>query len=198
VQRVGSPVPRKVDVRVIAATNRPLRALAAQGQFRDDLYYRLAMVEITLPSPIERREDLPLLERFLVEKFSVQYGKPIVGITRRAQARLASYSWPGNVRELENVIGNAALMAEGSTIDLNDLPENVTSLVNSEAEEDQKLISLEEVQTRYLIKVLKQVGGNKARAAEILGVSRTTVYEMLAKIQKKQMTSVPVAMSLEQ
>jgi DNA-binding NtrC family response regulator len=198
VQRVGSPVPRKVDVRVIAATNRPLRALAAQGQFRDDLYYRLAMVEITLPSLIERREDLPLLERFLLEKFSVQYGKPIVGITRRAQARLASYSWPGNVRELENVIGNAAMMAEGSTIDLNDLPENVTSLATSEADEDQKLISLEEVQTRYLIKVLKQVGGNKARAAEILGVSRTTVYEMLAKMQKKQMTSVPVALSLEQ
>src|ERR1700736_1093097 len=107
VQRVGSSSSRNVDVRVIAATNRDLRAMVSEGTFREDLYYRLAVVEIGLPRLEDRREDLPLLQRYFVEKYALEYQKPIAGVTRRAQSRMATYPWPGNIRELENVIGNA-------------------------------------------------------------------------------------------
>ena len=188
VRRVGSPVSHTVDVRVIAATNRQLRAMVADKQFREDLYYRLAMVEISLPRLADRKEDLPLLQKRFVEKFAAQYGKRINGITRRAQLRMATYTWPGNVRELENVVGNAAMMTEGSTIDLGDLPEALRSHPEGTVGEDEILISMEQAQNRHLTRVLEQVGGNKVRAAEILGVSRTTLYEMLGRMKKEQAT----------
>ncbi|MGD0205889.1 MAG: sigma-54 dependent transcriptional regulator, partial [Dehalococcoidia bacterium] len=103
VQRVGSPAVRKLDVRVIGATNRDLETLGAEKKFRDDLYYRLSMVEIKLPRLAERKEDLPLLERHFLERFAAEYHKPLAHLTRRAQSVLARYPWPGNVRELENV-----------------------------------------------------------------------------------------------
>jgi len=191
VQRVGSPTPHSVDVRVIGATNRQLRAMVADGHFRDDLYYRLSMVEISLPPLVDRKEDLPLLQKYFVERFAQQYGKQIRGITRRAQLRMAAYSWPGNVRELENVIGNAAMMTQGSTIDVSDLPELLkeTASIGSRADED--MLSLHEVQNRHLARVLERVGGNKARAAEILGISRTTIYEMLSKMNENESESDP-------
>src|SRR5205807_819328 len=123
VLRVGALTARKVDVRVIAATNRDLRAMMTEKTFREDLYYRLGMVELKTPSLAERREDLPLMTRHFLERFAAQYGKDIHGVTWRAQAVLARHSWPGNVRELENVIGGACMMAIGDTIDVADLPE---------------------------------------------------------------------------
>ena len=122
VQRVGSLTARKVDVRVVAATNHDLRAAVAEKRFREDLFYRLSMVEIHVPPLNERREDLPLLERHFLSKFASEYGKDIRGFTHRAQIVLASHPWPGNVRELENVIGHAAMMCLGDTIDVQDLP----------------------------------------------------------------------------
>jgi DNA-binding NtrC family response regulator len=181
VQRVGSPATRNVDVRVVAATHRDLRAMIAENQFREDLYYRLAMVEIGLPRLSERREDLPLLQRYFLQKFSEQYHKQISGITRRAQARMLSYPWPGNVREFENVIGNACMMAEGHTIDIDDLPENIRSGAAQGRAVDESLLSLEELQKRHVLRVLERVDGNKARAAEILGIARATVYQLLSK-----------------
>ena len=122
VQRVGSLSSRKVDVRVIAATNHNLRAAIAEKRFREDLYYRLSMVEIHVPRLAERKEDLPLLERHFIARFAAQYKKEIRGLTHRAQVRLSLHSWPGNVRELENVLGHACMMAMGDTIDMQDLP----------------------------------------------------------------------------
>jgi len=183
IQRVGSPVPRTVDVRVIAATNRNLLSMVNEGTFRADLYYRLAMVEIKLPGLVERREDLPLLERYFLKKFATEYNKPVTGLTRRAQARMANYSWPGNIRELENVIGNACMMVDGTIIDVDDLSEPIRSQISQIREipaQDDTLISLEELQKRHTIRVLERVGGNKSQAAEILGVSRATIYQMLA------------------
>lgn len=182
VQRVGSPVPRKVDVRVVAATNRNLRKLTAEGKFREDLYYRLAMVEITVPRLADRKEDLPLLQRYFLGKFAGQYHKPVNGITRRAQAIMARYSWPGNVRELENVIGNACMMVEGSVIDVPDLPEPVRDQSGNEHGEE-TMLSLEEMQKRHVLRVLQSVEGNKSRAAEILGIGRSTLYQMVAKFE---------------
>jgi two-component system response regulator AtoC len=183
VRRVGSSVSRNVDLRVIAATNRNLRTMVREGQFREDLYYRLAVVEIGLPALANRREDLPLLERFFVEKFSREYRKPISGLTRRAQSRMATYPWPGNVRELENVIGNACMMTDGKFIDMNDLPERIRGQQNDELATDEALFSLEEIQRRHVMRVLERVGGNKARAAEILGVGRATIYQLLSRMK---------------
>ncbi|NDJ09769.1 MAG: sigma-54-dependent Fis family transcriptional regulator [Acidobacteriia bacterium] len=122
VQRVGSLVAKKVDVRVIAATNHDLRLAVAEKRFREDLFYRLSMVEITLPPLADRKEDLPLLERHFVTKFASQFHKEIRGLTHRARGVLASHTWPGNVRELENVIGHACMMVMGDTVDVGDLP----------------------------------------------------------------------------
>jgi DNA-binding NtrC family response regulator len=180
IQRIGSPVPRAIDVRVIAATNRNLRSMVRDGQFREDLYYRLAMVEIPLPRLTDRREDLPLLERHFLERFAAEYKKPVVGITRRAQTKMAIYSWPGNIRELENVIGNACMMVDGKVIDIRDLPGSVLGQSGDVAGQDEIMMSLQELQKRHVMRVLEHVGGNKSQAAEMLGISRATIYQLLA------------------
>jgi DNA-binding NtrC family response regulator len=181
VQRVGSPAVRKVDVRVVAATNRDLRQMVAQKQFRDDLYYRLSMVEIHLPRLTARQEDLPLLERHFIETFAAKYQKPVRGITRRAQALLARYSWPGNVRELENILGYACMMAERDVVDVRDFPERLRSQAGEQAAPDESMLPLDELGRRHARKVLERVGGNRVRAAEILGISRATLYRLLPK-----------------
>ncbi|MGA2100475.1 MAG: sigma-54 dependent transcriptional regulator [Candidatus Sulfotelmatobacter sp.] len=180
IQRIGSPVPRAIDVRVIAATNRNLRSMVSDGKFREDLYYRVGMVEIPLPRLTDRREDMPLLQRHFLERFATEYKKPVAGITRRAQKRMAMYSWPGNIRELENVIGNACMMVDGSVIDIGDLPEPVRGQSEGTAGQDELLMSVQEIQKRHVMRVLAHVGGNKSQAAEILGISRATIYQLLA------------------
>jgi len=179
IQRVGSPAVKKVDVRVIAATNRNLQELIAEKKFREDLYYRLSMVEIELPRLSERREDLSLLEHFFVEQFAEQYGKVIKGITPRAQIVLTRYGWPGNIRELKSILGSACMMAEGDTIDVRDLPERIRTRAGEAANEDSnELLPLAEVERRHVLRVLEQVGGNKVQAARILGINRATVYRI--------------------
>jgi DNA-binding NtrC family response regulator len=157
--------------------------MVRDGEFREDLYYRLAVVEIPLPVLASRREDLPLLERYFIEKFSNEYRKPIAGLVRRAQARLATYPWPGNVRELENVIGNACMMVDGNLIDIGDLPEKLRKPLSEEVGGDETFLSLEELQRRHILRVLEGVGGNKARAAEVLGIGRATIYQLLSKMK---------------
>jgi DNA-binding NtrC family response regulator len=183
VQRVGSPAIRKLDVRFIAATNQDLRASVREHTFREDLYYRLSMVEITLPTLVDRKEDLPLLQRYFIEKFATQYNKPIRGMTRRAQALLGRRDWPGNVRELENVIGKACMMVEGNVIDVKDLPPDLRMAPVLVRNPDDNLLSMEEVQERHLVRVLERLGGDKTRAAEVLGISRSTLYNLLARME---------------
>ncbi len=183
VRRVGSTIPREVDLRVIAATNRDLRAMVREGKFREDLYYRLAVVEIALPSLANRREDLPLLQRYFVEKFAKEYEKPIAGLTRRAQSRMATYPWPGNIRELESVIGNACMMSDNKFLDISDLPERIQAQSSDQSSADETLFSLEEISRRHVMRVLERVGGNKARAAQILGVGRATIYQLLSRMK---------------
>jgi DNA-binding NtrC family response regulator len=182
VQRVGSLQPRKVDVRVIAATNRDIHSLMESGDFREDLYYRISMFEVSLPRLAERREDLPLLVRHFVEKFSAQYGKKISGVTPRAQSLLARYSWPGNVRELENVIGSACGMTSDDRIDVADLPERLrAAAADAGADFGGELLPLAEMEFRYVMHVLEKTGGNKTRAAEILGINRATLHRLLSR-----------------
>lgn len=182
VQRVGSPAVRKVDVRVIAATNQDLKSLIQARKFREDLYYRLTMVNITVPRLNDRKEDLPLLQTHFVEKYSKEYKKQIAGMTPRAQVLLSRHHWPGNVRELENVIGNACMMAEGRRIDTKDLQPYLRNEQGPVTRDDEALLSLEEIQTRHLLRVLGRMGGDKTRAAASLGISRTTLYKMLSRV----------------
>jgi transcriptional regulator with PAS, ATPase and Fis domain len=180
IQRVGSPAVKKVDVRVIAATNRNLQELVAEKKFREDLYYRLSMVEIDLPRLADRREDLSLLQRFFVDQFAEQYSKPLKGITPRAQIVLNRYPWPGNVRELKSVLGSACMMAEGDMVDVRDLPERIrTRAAETKDEQSNELLTLAEVERRHVLRVLEQVGGNKVQAAKILGINRATVYRIV-------------------
>ena len=190
VQRVGSLSPRKVDARVIAATNHDLKALISQSRFREDLYYRLSMVEIRTPRLAERKEDLALLEHYFIRKFAEQYQKSIQGLTQRAQIVLARYSWPGNVRELENVVGSACMMVMGEMIDVADLPENMRphSMDASAAAaapgigaEPDKDLSLEEQERLLLISALERSGGNQSQAARLLRISRDRMRYKMSK-----------------
>ncbi len=184
VQRVGSHALRKVDTRVVAATNRDLREMANKKLFREDLFFRLSMLEIKLPTLVERKEDLPLLQKFFLDQFAIQLGSRVKGLTRRAQSVLSRYFWPGNIRELQNVIGHGCMMAAGDLIDLPDLPEYLHS--RESAREGQGLLTLEEVEKRHVHSVLTQVGGNKQEAAEILGISRATIYRILSQKEDAQ------------
>jgi DNA-binding NtrC family response regulator len=183
VQRVGALNARKVDVRVVAATNHDLRAAVAENRFREDLYYRLSMVEIRAPRLAERKEDLPLLQRHFVARFATQYGKEMRGLTHRAQIRLSQHSWPGNVRELENVIGHAAMMTMSDVMDVQDLP---AYLHGSSEHAEQTAASLAgstlaEVEREYIIRVLRETDGVISAAATRLGVPRTTLNAMMKK-----------------
>jgi DNA-binding NtrC family response regulator len=178
-QRVGSPAPRKVNVRVIALTNRDLPAMVSRGKFREDLYFRLCMVELRIPSLVERLEDLPLLERHFLRQFAAEYKKPFSGLTRRAQAALARYSWPGNIRELQNVIGHACMMSDSEFIDIRDLPDIFHAQKPASNLDIDSLLSIRQLERLHVQRVLDRVGGNKVKAAEILGISRTHLYELL-------------------
>jgi DNA-binding NtrC family response regulator len=191
VQRVGSPVVRSVNARVVGATHRDLRKMVKDGLFREDLFYRLATLEVLLPKLSERKEDLLLLVRHFVGVFAEKFHKSVAGVTRRAQTRLLAHSWPGNIRELENVLSNACMMATRSVIDFQDLPVYLRN--PSEVPEPTEFLTLEAMTQQYLSQVLQQVGGNKARAAEILGVSRGTIYEMLARIKLREEGPSPLA-----
>jgi len=178
-QRVGSPVPRKTDVRIIAATNRDLRRLVSLGSFREDLYYRLSMIEIRLPSLAERPEDLPLLSRYFLERFAGEYAKPVPRVTRRAEALLASYSWPGNVRELENVLGHACMMTDSDLIDVADLPEHMRNPPPRSHPGQVEFVPMSVVERRHASAVLAALNGNKVQAAKILGIHRATLARLL-------------------
>jgi DNA-binding NtrC family response regulator len=186
VQRVGSLTARKVDVRVIAATNHNLRLAVAEKRFREDLYYRLSMVEIHVPRLAERKEDLPLLERYFMAKFAAQYKKEIRGLTHRAQMRLSMHAWPGNVRELENVLGHACMMAMSDTIDIPDLPAYLRSHAGPE-ESRQSLAPTPEVGTLaeqerlLIIRALETAGGNQSQAARLLRIGRDALRYKLKK-----------------
>jgi DNA-binding NtrC family response regulator len=185
VQRVGALNARKVDVRVIAATNHDLRALIADKRFREDLYYRLSMVEIQVPQLAERKEDLPLIQRHFITRFAVEYRKEIRGLTHRARIRLSRHSWPGNVRELENVLGHAAMMCVGDMIDVQDLPAYLHA-GTEHAEQGETLLSpsvgsLQEQERRLIVRALEAAGGNQSKAARSLRIGRDALRYKLKK-----------------
>ncbi len=177
VQRVGSLTPRKVSLRVIAATHVDLREAIAQGRFRQDLFYRLAMLELRLPPLAERREDLDLLIPHFLQKFSEQCGKAITGISPRARLVLQAYSWPGNVRELENAIGHACILTTSSQVDVADLPLHL--LPDDDPAEVGGEGTLDQQERRLVEQALASAQGNQSQAAKTLKIGRDALrYKM--------------------
>jgi len=177
-RRLGDTKSRHVDVRVVAATNRDLRRMVSEGTFREDLYYRLSMVQLQVPALRERREDLPLLIRHFLEGFSKRYDRQNLRTTKRAEALLCRHTWPGNIRELENALSYACMLTETGMVDIGDLPDY---LLESRGQDESGLPTLAEVEYQHVLKVLKACDGNRARAAEILGIGRATLYRILAR-----------------
>jgi DNA-binding NtrC family response regulator len=182
IKRVGGTESVRVDVRVIAATNQPLEPLIKNGKFREDLFDRLNVVSITLPPLRERKEDILLLANHFLQKFSEENHKNISHISPEALEILIQYAWPGNVRELEHTIERAVILTPHPII----LPEDLPRKIFEEAKGAEMLfpeesLPLKEVEKRYVLKVLQETKGNKKKAAEILGIDRTTLYRILEK-----------------
>ena len=179
ITRVGSMEPVQVDVRVIAATNRSLSSLVKDGKFREDLFYRLHVVEILLPPLRDRISDLPLLFGYFLDKYSRKLGKTVAVAPGLVEETLTKYSWPGNVRELENLVERAVTLNHTGILNVDDLPPEVRSGNEAAPRDEKKLASLEEVEAQHVKRVIAAVDGNMTRAAEILSVDRRTLYRMI-------------------
>ncbi|MEO0083501.1 MAG: sigma-54 dependent transcriptional regulator [candidate division WOR-3 bacterium] len=179
-RRLGGSELIKVDVRIIAATNKNLKELVNQGKFRNDLYYRLNVFTITLPPLRERKEDIPLLVAHFIEKYRIENAKDIERISEPALQILMDYDWPGNVRQLENAIEHAVVIARGNIIQPEDLPTNLLKKEKSAGPAaNNKPLTLDEMEKQHIINVLKQTNNNISRAAEILGINRATLYRKI-------------------
>ncbi|KAF4515785.1 hypothetical protein B566_EDAN000020 [Ephemera danica] len=186
VRRVGANKPIAVDVRIIAATNLHLAEEIKAKRFRDDLFYRLNVIEVVLPPLRDRREDIPILVDAFLEKCAAVRNKEVKGVSESALAMLMDYGWPGNVRELENVVERAVTLNRGERIAPGDLPSAVQGArgdrrVLDEAAE--KMLPLHEIEQEYIKKILDKTGGNKYQAAQALGIDRKTLYRKLGEIE---------------
>ena len=186
IRRVGSTKSIPVDVRIIAATNLNLADEVKAKHFREDLYYRLNVIEIRLPPLRDRRDDIPLLVETFLHKCAKANRKPLQGISESSLALLIDYSWPGNVRELENIIERAVTLARGEKIMPEDLPATVQGSRGDRRVLDdaaERTLPLQEVEWEYIKKILEKTGGNKYQAAQALGIDRKTLYRKLAEME---------------
>jgi len=187
IQRVGSNHNIKVDVRVIAATNKNLEAMVREGKFRDDLFYRLDVVPIHLPPLRERREDIPLLINAFVQEFARQNKKRITGLSSEAQEILQRYSWPGNVRELRATIESAVVLCRGERIGMRDLPPRIQGRpdqaasmpIGGAADLSSSNLNLETMEKNFIQQALRLTDGNVTDAAQLLGISRRTLHRKI-------------------
>ncbi len=170
IERVGDNRPIKVDVRVVAATNQDLAEKIRKGQFREDLFYRLKVVTVKLPPLRQRREDIPLLSEHFIDRFNRKLDRRVRGLATEAMERLLAYSWPGNVRQLEHALEHACILCRDEMIDTHHLPEEML---------DQADGSEQETGPEQIRRALAESGGNKAKAARLLGISRRTIYRKL-------------------
>jgi DNA-binding NtrC family response regulator len=189
IRRLGANRPIAVDTRLIAATNLNLTEEVKAKRFREDLYYRLNVIEMRLPPLRERREDIPLLVDAFLNKFGQARGKDVKGVSETTLALLIDYAWPGNVRELENVIERAVTLSRGDKILPDDLPATIQGSrgerrVLDEAAE--KMHPLHEIEKEYIKKILEKMGGNKYQAAQVLGIDRKTLYRKLGEMDESE------------
>jgi len=175
ITRIGSHAEIPVDVRFITATNRELRTMVKQGEFREDLYYRLKVVAINLPPLRERREDILPLAEFFLKKYSTEYHKDPIDLSPEVMEFMLNYSWPGNVRELENMIEHGIILSMDNTINMTELPQDIIQPALCEGQ------TIEAITKNHIISVIEQTGGNISEAARILGIQRMTLYNKLKK-----------------
>ena len=184
IRRIGAPEEISIDVQVIAATNKDLRVAVKDVRFREDLFYRINVVEIHLPPLRERKEDIPLLCHYLLSQFNKNFNKNFKGISRKAQILLMNHTWEGNVRELQNVIESAAILTTKDYISDQEISKQLqksTGIVKSTISYGEDL-SLQEVEMQHIANILKKTGGNKVKAAVILGMSRRSLYRKIDKL----------------
>lgn len=182
-ERVGESTTKKVDVRVIAATNQDLEELIAQGKFRKDLYYRLNIIAIDIPPLRERRGDIPLLVTDFIAKHAKRVSKKVENISPRALTVLMNHNWPGNIRELENVIERAVILTKGSVINAEDLPESLLAKEAEAVNGDSYTLkdALKSPEKDLIVRALESVDWNRNEAAKSLGINRTTLYKKMLK-----------------
>ena len=176
---LGSNKAQRSEVRVVAATHRDLEKGMAGGEFRQDLYYRLNVVELRLPPLRERREDIPLLARHFLEGQAAERGDPVRDITPRAMARLLEYSWPGNVRELNNALEHALVLAQGQVVDICHLPVSLQKGAHLETEVNHLPLNLAQREREAIVQALARQGGHRGRTAVSLGISTTTLWRKM-------------------
>ena len=178
IKPVGSTERRRINVRIIAATNRDLDSAIRAGTFRQDLYFRLNVVQVKLPPLRDRKSDIPLLVTAFLEKFSDSQG-PVRTISEDALRRLIAYDWPGNVRELENAIERAVALGSGPILHVGDLPSSLQYPTSDRAPERDEILPLEELERRAILRTLRETSGDKLAAARMLGIGKTTLYRKL-------------------
>jgi len=178
VKPVGSTERRHINVRIIAATNRDLETAIRSGTFRQDLYFRLNVVQVKLPPLRDRKSDIPILVTAFLEKFSDPQG-PVRTISEDAMRRLIAYDWPGNVRELENAIERAVALGSGPILHVGDLPSNLQYPTTERTPDKDEILPLEELERRAILRTLRETGGDKLSAARMLGIGKTTLYRKL-------------------
>src|SRR6516164_9521260 len=188
VRPVGGDQEQPFDARIIAATNRDLETEVEEKRFREDLFYRINVVRIHVPPLRARGSDILLLAQHFLERYAVQSRRPVVGMTSAAADKLLSYPWPGNVRELQNCIERAVALAQFDQIGVDDLPEKIkdhqAARIAVESNDPAELLPMDEVERRYILKVLEAVGGNKTLAAQVLGFDRRTLYRKLERVRE--------------
>ena len=183
VERVGGREPIPVDVRVVCATHRDLQKMIVDGLFRQDLYFRVAEMTVTLPALRERGDDVLLIGRAVLTSCASQHGRAIKGFTEDAQAALRSYGWPGNIRELQNRINSAVIMCDGAMVSADDLDLPVPAAEDVPEEDVLNLrVARSRVERLCVQRAMARAEGNVTRAAELLGVTRPTLYDMLEKL----------------
>ncbi len=183
VRPVGGDQEHPFDTRILAATNRDLETEVEEKRFREDLFYRINVVRAHVPPLRARGGDILLLAQHFLERYATQSHRAVIGMTSAAADRLLSYPWPGNVRELQNCIERAVALSQFDQIGVDDLPEKIrdykTVRINIESNDPAELLPMDEVERRYILKVLEAVGGNKTLAAQVLGFDRRTLYRKL-------------------
>jgi two-component system response regulator AtoC len=190
VRPVGGNEEVEFDARIVAATNRDLELAVEEGRFREDLYYRLNVINLELPPLRARGNDVLVLSQHFIEQFAARTGKRVVGLSPAAAQRLVAYGWPGNVRELQNCMERAVALTSFEQLTVEDLPERIrnysTPRVVPEVADVSELVTLEEVERRYIQRVLEAVGGSRTLAARVLGVDRKTLYRKLERRVKAE------------
>jgi two-component system response regulator HydG len=190
IRPLGSTARVRLDARIIAATNRDLDVAIKQGAFRKELFFRLNVVSIKLPPLRERRSDIPALVRYFLDRYGGEKSG-VSGVAEEVMTRLLSYDWPGNVRELENCIQRALALGSGPELQMKDLPTNLLYFAPGSSPQAKSLITLQELEKKAILQALEATGGDRLRAAKLLGIGKTTIYRKLKEYGLEEDASTP-------